>query len=228
METIQHPLQALVDLEQAFGVEKLPMHMTPAQRKPHAAVVTTGSAQERLEALAAEAQACTACPLHRTRTNVVFGVGSAIAKLVFVGEAPGRDEDLQGEPFVGRAGQLLTKIIEAMGMQRAEVYICNVLKDRPPKNRPPEPAEVAACEHFLQEQISIIQPRVLCTLGKHATVALLGPDITISKVRGTWHEWHGVPLMPTYHPAYLLRNPSAKKDVWQDMKAVRDRIAALS
>jgi len=164
---------------------------------------------------------CTRCKLHPLRTNLVFGVGNPKAELMFVGEAPGADEDARGEPFVGRAGQLLTDIIErGMGMTRAEVYICNVIKCRPPENRNPEPDEVATCEPFLFRQIDIIRPRAIVGLGTFAVQALLKLKTPISKLRGNWHEVRGVKLMPTFHPAYLLRNPADKRLVWADIQEV--------
>ncbi|MDX1582901.1 MAG: uracil-DNA glycosylase [Thermoanaerobaculia bacterium] len=171
-------------------------------------------------ALKEEALACTRCPLAATRTHVVFGTGNPHADLMFVGEAPGRDEDLQGEPFVGRAGQLLTDIIRAMTLERDQVYIANVIKCRPPGNRNPEPAEIESCRPYLQGQIEMIGPRVIVTLGKFAFQTLLGTEEPISRARGRWRQLGKVRVMPTYHPAYLLRNPSAKKDVWGDMKQV--------
>ncbi len=175
----------------------------------------------RLAKLSREVQACRRCSLYRTRTHAVVSDGLPTAKLVFVGEAPGRDEDLHGKPFVGAAGQLLTKMIQAIGMKREDVYICNVLKDRPPGNRQPLPEEVEACLPFLHEQLSIIQPTVICTLGAVATKALLGPYISITKIRGEIRDYHGTPLIPTFHPAYLLRNPPAKKFAWVDLKKVK-------
>lgn len=164
---------------------------------------------------------CTRCKLHPLRTNLVFGVGNPKAELMFVGEAPGADEDARGEPFVGRAGQLLTDIIErGMGMSRAEVYICNVIKCRPPENRNPEPDEVAACEPFLFRQIDLVRPRAIVGLGTFAVQALLKLKTPISKLRGNWHEVRGVKLMPTFHPAYLLRNPADKRLVWADIQEV--------
>lgn len=171
--------------------------------------------------LEAAAKACRKCgELSRCRTNVVFGVGNRQAELMFIGEAPGADEDEQGEPFVGRAGQLLTKIIEAMGFKREEVYIANILKCRPPNNRPPLPDESANCLPYLLRQIELIQPKVMVALGATAVRALIGDETGITKMRGNWYEFHGVPIMPTFHPAYLLRNPPAKKYVWADMQAV--------
>ena len=195
----------------AFGVSTVPMGAQPAK----------ASKDTRLARLAREVERCRRCPLYRTRTHAVVSDGTPHARLMFVGEAPGRDEDLQGKPFVGAAGQLLTKMIEAMGMTRGEVYICNVLKDRPPANRTPLPEEVEACLPFLDEQIAIVQPRVICTLGAVATKALLGPQVSITKVRGEVRECQGIPLVPTFHPAYLLRNPAAKKFAWADLKQVK-------
>src|SRR5581483_1083111 len=160
-----------------------------------------------LEAVVAELGECTRCKLHRTRTNIVFGVGNADARLMFVGEAPGEDEDLQGFPFVGKAGQLLTKMIEAMGLRRDDVYICNTVKCRPPNNRNPEPDELLACEPFLKGQLGAVKPEVIVTLGKFAAQALLREQTPISRLRGQWREYEGIPLMPTFHPAYLLRSP---------------------
>ena len=164
------------------------------------------------------------CGLAATRTNMVYGVGNPNAQLVFVGEAPGREEDLKGEPFVGEAGRLLDKILHAMGMQRDEVYICNVLKCRPPNNRDPEPEEVVTCEAFLMRQIAAIKPQVIVGLGRFAVHSLLKNKTPISRIRGEWQSYQGVPMMPTYHPAYLLRNPEGKRDVWEDMKDVMRRL----
>jgi DNA polymerase len=163
---------------------------------------------------------CRRCRLCEGRTNLVFGVGSPRARLMFVGEGPGADEDAKGEPFVGRAGQLLTKIIESMGMTREQVYIANVVKCRPPENRVPRPDEVAECAPFLFRQIQAIRPRVVVCLGTPAVQTVLGTKETITRLRGNFREIDGIRIMPTYHPAYLLRNPNAKKDVWEDMKKV--------
>ena len=165
---------------------------------------------------------CSRCKLHTLgRKQVVFGVGNPNADLMFVGEAPGADEDIQGEPFVGRAGQLLTKIIEAIDLRREDVYIANVIKCRPPGNRNPEPDEVEQCEPFLFRQIDIIKPKVIVALGKFAAQCLLKTEAPISSIRGREFTYRDAVLIPTYHPAYLLRNPSAKRDVWEDMKRVR-------
>ena len=168
---------------------------------------------------------CPRCKLSKTRTNIVFGQGNPHADLMFVGEAPGRDEDEQGLAFVGRAGQLLTKIIEAMGKKREDVYIANCLKCRPPNNRNPEPDEIASCRPFLEEQIRLISPKVIVTLGTFAAQALLETDEPIGRMRGHWRSAHGTRVMPTFHPAFLLRSPERKKDVWEDMKLVRDYLA---
>jgi uracil-DNA glycosylase family 4 len=166
---------------------------------------------------------CTRCKLHRLgRQQIVFGVGNPEADLMFVGEAPGRDEDEQGIPFVGRAGQLLTKIIEAIGLKRDDVYIANVIKCRPPENRNPEPDEVETCEPFLFQQIDTIKPKVIVALGTFAARALLRTLDPISRLRGRVYDYRGAKLIPTFHPAYLLRNPSSKREVWEDMKRVRE------
>jgi len=165
---------------------------------------------------------CSRCKLHTLgRTQVVFGVGNPNADLMFVGEAPGADEDIQGEPFVGRAGQLLTKIIEAIGLKREDVYIANVIKCRPPGNRNPEPDEVEQCEPFLFRQIDTVKPKVIVALGKFAAQCLLRTNDPITRIRGREFKYRDAILIPTYHPAYLLRTPSAKKEVWEDMKKVR-------
>ncbi|MCK9275114.1 MAG: uracil-DNA glycosylase [Syntrophales bacterium] len=163
---------------------------------------------------------CSRCGLYQSRRNIVFGEGSPRAELVFVGEAPGEQEDLQGKPFVGRAGGLLTKIIEAMGFSRNEVYICNILKCRPPGNRNPKPDEIKACEPFLISQLEAIQPKIICALGSFAAKTLLKKESPITVLRGKLHPYRGIYLMPTYHPAYLLRNPGAKRQVWDDMKII--------
>ena len=170
---------------------------------------------------------CKRCKLCTTRQNIVFGVGNPDSHLVFVGEAPGADEDAQGEPFVGKAGQLLTKMIEAMGYARGDVYICNVLKCRPPANRNPEPDEVASCEPFLKKQLGAIRPRMIVALGKFAVQCLLRDDSPIGRLRGNLRSYEGIPLMPTFHPAYLLRDPSKKKLAWDDLKAVNAALASV-
>ncbi len=162
------------------------------------------------------------CELCRGRTNLVFGEGNEAADLVFVGEAPGREEDLQGLPFVGAAGHKLTQIIEAIDLKREDVYICNVVKCRPPGNRNPRPSEIASCLPYLIKQLRVLQPRVIVALGNISAQALLRTTTPITRLRGEFHYFRGVPLMPTYHPAYILRNPSGRRPVWEDMKKVRD------
>jgi uracil-DNA glycosylase family 4 len=184
------------------------------------------NAAEALAAVRADIGDCTRCKLHaQGRTQIVFGVGNADAELMFVGEAPGADEDIQGFPFVGRAGQLLTKIIEAIDLKREDVYIANVIKCRPPGNRNPDPDEVATCEPFLFQQIDIIKPKVIVALGKFGAQTLLRTLDPISRLRGRVYEFRGAKLVPTFHPAYLLRNPSSKREVWEDMKLVRKLLA---
>jgi len=163
---------------------------------------------------------CTRCKLHKGRTKIVFGTGNPNADLMFVGEGPGRDEDLSGEPFVGRAGKLLTDMIKAMGLQREDVYIANVVKCRPPENRLPEKDEITMCSPYLMRQIDTIKPKVICTLGSCSAQTLLQTAQGISKLRGEWFDFRGTKLMPTYHPAYLLRNPAAKPEVWRDLQKV--------
>jgi DNA polymerase len=181
------------------------------------------SQAEALEALRVEiGPDCRHCKLHTLgRKQVVFGVGNPDADLMFVGEAPGADEDIQGEPFVGRAGQLLTKIIEAIGLKRSDVYIANVIKCRPPGNRNPEPDEVERCEPFLFRQVDMVKPKVIVALGKFAAQSLLKTNDPITRLRGREYRFRSAILMPTFHPAYLLRNPSSKREVWEDMKRVR-------
>ena len=187
---------------------------------PEPVVERSGVDVSVLDPVVAELGDCRRCPLGALRHRLVFGEGNPGAELLFVGEAPGADEDAQGRPFVGRAGQLLTKIIAAMGLKREDVYICNILKCRPPGNRNPLPEEIAACEPFLIRQIEAIRPRVICALGSIAAHALLKSEAPISVLRGRFHRYQGIPLMPTYHPAYLLRNPGAKRQVWEDVQAI--------
>lgn len=207
---------------------------TPAKREaltqrdevpqtPVATRTTLHTRDEKAQALAdlrAEIGDCTHCALAKGRTTIVFGDGNPDAEIMFIGEAPGQDEDLQGLPFVGKAGQLLTKMIVAMGYTRADVYIANVNKCRPPNNRTPEPEEIAACKPFLKRQIEIIQPKVIVCLGGVAAQGLLNTDEKISRLRGAFRRYDGIPVMATYHPAYLLRSPEMKKPVWEDLKQV--------
>jgi uracil-DNA glycosylase family 4 len=203
----------------AAGAAAAPDEAAPAGDRP--------AGQRGLALLRDDIGDCQRCKLAPLRKNLVFGVGNPDADLVFVGEAPGADEDAQGEPFVGKAGQLLTKMIEAMGYSRADVYICNVLKCRPPGNRDPEPDEVAQCEPFLKRQLAAIRPRMIVALGRFAVQCLLRDDSPISRLRGNLRTYEGIPLMPTFHPAYLLRDPSKKKLAWEDLKAVNAALARV-
>jgi DNA polymerase len=200
---------------QAFAA---PAALAPAPAAP------PGDPAAALAAIREDIGDCQRCKLAPTRKTIVFGQGSPRARLAFVGEAPGADEDEQGLAFVGKAGQLLTRIIEAMGMQREDVWIGNILKCRPPNNRNPEPDEIMACHGFLDQQIAAIQPRVIVALGKFAAHWLLRTAEPITRLRGKMGEYRGITVMPTYHPAYLLRTPSAKKEVWEDMKVVRSML----
>ncbi len=196
---------------------------SPAAPIDFPAVARTSAEPPRLDEVRRALGDCKRCKLCSGRTNLVFGVGNPKARLVFVGEGPGAEEDKQGMPFVGAAGQLLTKMIAAMGYGRDEVYICNVVKCRPPGNRNPEPEEIQACQPFLEAQLHAIRPEVIVALGKFAAQTLLRTDTPITRLRGQWREYVGIPLMPTFHPAYLLRNPAEKKPAWTDLQAVMAR-----
>jgi DNA polymerase len=212
--SIRSHLEYLKDL----GIENIP------KREGQDGVTTAPPA---LDAIREEMGDCRRCKLWEGRRNLVFGEGNPDASLMFVGEGPGADEDAQGRPFVGRAGQLLTKIIEAIDMKRADVYIANIVKSRPPNNRAPEPDEVVACIPFLRKQIAAIAPQIIVTLGSVATNNLLSASLSITKVRGEFRQMGTILIMPTFHPSYLLRNPAAKREVWEDMKKVRDRLRLI-
>ena len=219
-EVISQGRAILEDLQQ-WGFESI---IPLADTEP---IVVTPPSPEQSEALAdmeAGLAGCCLCPLSKQRQNIVFGAGNPHARVVLVGEAPGRDEDEQGIPFVGEAGQLLEKILIAMHLSREEVYICNVIKCRPPGNRDPQGDEIAACEPFLKQQLALIQPEIIITLGRFAAQTLLQTTAPIGKLRGRWHEYQGIPLMPTFHPAYLLRNQAGKRPVWEDMQQVMARL----
>lgn len=233
-QTVRAAVQKLESLERS-GVEILAKpgrrghRTTPATPPKPSDTSTTSIATpdtgDSLALIREEVAACRLCDeLAGTRTQTVFGVGSPHARLCFLGEAPGADEDRQGEPFVGRAGQLLTKIIEACTLHREDVYILNVLKCRPPGNRNPLPHEVANCRGFLDRQLSLIRPEYICCLGSVAAQTLLETDTPISRMRGKFFDYQGIPVLCTYHPAYLLRNPAAKKDVWEDMKVLMRKL----
>jgi DNA polymerase len=208
-----------------FGIVEGPkaVENRTATKDNHSVTVDDGrSTIDDLASIRADIGDCTRCKLCRLgRKQIVFGVGNPHADLMFVGEAPGRDEDIQGEPFVGRSGQKLTQIIEAIGLKRGDVYIANVIKCRPPENRNPEPDEVQTCEPFLFRQIDVIKPKVIVALGTFAARALLKTDDPISRLRGRVYDYRGAKLIPTFHPAYLLRNPSCRREVWEDMKKAR-------
>ena len=188
---------------------------------------TGGDRAAALDLLRAEVVPCTSCGLAQTRTHTVFGAGAPDAGLVFIGEAPGRDEDLQGEPFVGRSGQLLTRILAAIDFARDDVFICNILKCRPPNNRDPQPDEVAVCEPHLKRQLAIIQPRLICCLGRVAAQTLLGTKASLKALRETVHFYEGIPVLATFHPAALLRNPHWKRDTWDDVRKLKALYDAL-
>lgn len=192
---------------------------------PRLSTASVAERRQELQLLATRVASCTRCPeLAATRTQTVFGVGQIQPDVCFVGEAPGADEDAQGEPFVGAAGQLLNRIIAACGMKREEVYICNILKCRPPGNRLPLPVEAGHCREYLERQLDLIQPRFICALGACAAQNLLNTTTSIGRLRGQFHDYRGIPVMCTYHPAYLLRSPDKKKDVWEDMKKLMARL----
>ena len=216
-----------------IGVDSLSVSASLPSAKTKASPPSDGGDVEvsdsglTLESIRSELGDCQRCKLAPKRTNIVFGSGSPSAELVFVGEAPGFDEDRQGLPFVGRAGQLLTKIIESINLKREDVYICNVLKCRPPENRNPEPDEVAACNPFLKKQLAAIRPKIVCCLGTFAAQTVLQTTTPISKMRGKFFDVDGIRVIATFHPAYLLRNPEKKRDVWEDMKQIRAELFRL-
>jgi uracil-DNA glycosylase family 4 len=224
--TIQnHKTQPAAETDPATIMPSIKILKTSAASQIPAAQTATLFGEERIEgdtlpAIREFIGDCTRCKLHKGRTKIVFGTGNPNAELMFVGEGPGRDEDLSGEPFVGRAGKLLTDMIKAMGLQREDVYISNVVKCRPPENRLPEKDEIATCSPFLMRQIDVIKPKVICTLGSCSAQTLLQTTQGISKLRGEWFDFRNAKLMPTYHPAYLLRNPAAKPEVWKDLQKV--------
>jgi uracil-DNA glycosylase len=194
---------------------------TPAELTANGSRLTAEERQTRLTVLADEVRTCTRCVLHEARTQTVFARGNGSSGLCFIGEGPGADEDAQGFPFVGAAGQLLDKMIAAMGIARDDVYVCNIVKCRPPKNRTPEPEEMSACMPYLTEQLSLIEPQVIVALGKIAVQGLFGTAEGITRIRGRWRLYQGrIAVMPTFHPAYLLRNPAAKREVWTDLQLV--------
>ena len=239
LESLLRSIRAYIEYQSSIGLHEYPIlgragandvpeskvnrAQKPGDKRVTESTFTTSF--ETLDELRQNLGDCTRCKLSQGRTKLVFGVGNPHAELMFVGEGPGRDEDLQGEPFVGRAGKLLTDIItKGMKIGREDVYIANVVKCRPPQNRNPESEEVSTCRPFLEQQIALIQPRVLVALGKFAAQTLLDSKTTISRLRGNWHDYKGIKLMPTLHPAYLLRNPNDKRLVWDDIQMVMDEL----
>ncbi len=216
-----------------IGITTLDIVKTKKTLQPEqkaSAEIITGTAPTNaagLQLIRDEIGNCQRCKLAPTRTNIVFGSGNPNAELMFVGEAPGFDEDQQGLPFVGRAGQLLTKIIESIDIKRDDVYICNVLKCRPPDNRNPEPDEVQSCNPFLKKQLAVIRPRIVCCLGTFAAQTVMQTTAPISKLRGKFYDLDGARVIATFHPAYLLRSPDKKRDVWEDMKQIRAELVRL-
>ncbi len=250
LKDVAADVRALLEYAATLGMKEVPIADLPAsaRREPSEArgiaasekrtvaqepvvaeeQLTPADKAKAMAALREEMGDCRRCKLYKGRTHLVFGEGNPDARLMFVGEGPGQDEDLQGRPFVGAAGQLLTKIIEAMGLKREDVYIANIVKSRPPNNRNPEPDEVAACIPFLHRQIEIVAPDVIVCLGSVAMQNLLGTEEKITRMRGHFKDWRGIPVMPTYHPAFLLRNAAMKKPVWEDMKKVMEKLGAKS
>jgi DNA polymerase len=226
-------LRSCLEQHQAAGIRVLPAPVRPAPADVPGTTVSGGESGAGSAASLAQLRQvlgdCGRCKLSLGRTHIVYGVGNPDADVMFVGEGPGRDEDLQGEPFVGRAGQLLTDIItKGMKLRREDVYIANVVKCRPPRNRDPEPDEVESCEPFLIRQIELVKPRVIVALGKFAAQTLVRSSAPISRLRGQWHDYRGIRLMPTFHPAYLLRNPADKRLVWEDIKSVLRELGAVT
>lgn len=232
MSNIAGDIKTVLEFYQAMGIERIPITISgirdqglgigkKTKPQPPTANPLKG---EALKALREEIGDCTRCKLSKGRTNLVFGEGNIDAEIMFIGEGPGKEEDLQGRPFVGDAGQLLTKLIEKMGFKREAVYIGNIVKCRPPMNRAPEDDEINSCASFIKKQAEIISPKVIIALGRISAQTLIASKIPISKLRGRFYEYCGIPLMPTFHPAYLLRNPKDKKLVWEDVQKVLERL----
>ncbi len=215
-------IKAYIETEKAYGISEMLIADASTGKIKRA---KPASKPEVLSAISSEVFNCKRCSLYKTRRNTVFGDGDPNAELLFVGEAPGFDEDLQGMPFVGQAGKLLTKMIESIGLSRDGVYICNVLKCRPPENRSPLPEEISVCKEYLLRQIEAISPKVIVCLGKYAAYTLLEADEPITKIRGKDYDYRGIHIIPTFHPAYLLRNPNSKGHVWEDLKKIRRILA---
>lgn len=227
IEEIKGDLRAYLEYLLAAGIETLPRRERPKNEGASSPPASSNMAQS-LEAIQRELTDCKRCKLHRSRRTIVFGEGNPRATLMFIGEGPGYDEDVQGRPFVGKAGQLLTRIIESIKLSRQDVYIANIVKCRPPGNRNPEPDEIRACSPFLYRQIDAIRPKIICALGTIAAQTLLDTKASISSLRGKAFNLRGIRVMPTFHPAYLLRNPDGKKAVWKDMKQIRAWLDGLA
>jgi len=233
--SLTEDIRTVLEFYDALGFERLPLPVARKKSRPTTQKMPGPNRDSRaleapeikeaaLVSVREEIGDCTRCKLSKERRTIVFGEGNPDAELVFIGEGPGREEDLQGRPFVGDAGKLLDRLIEKMGFRREEVYIGNIVKCRPPMNRDPEEDEIATCMPFIERQIGIIAPKVIVSLGRISAHTLTGTTIPISRLRGTFYEYRGIPLMPTFHPAYLLRNPNAKWDVWNDMQKVLERL----
>jgi uracil-DNA glycosylase len=217
-DEIINDLKSYLEYLKGMGMIFLPSSEMKPGQPPRSQVLTLKDVRKELGE-------CKRCKLHRTRRTIVFGEGNEKATLMFIGEGPGYDEDVQGKPFVGRAGQLLTKIIESINLSREEVYIANIVKCRPPQNRNPEPDEIQSCNPFLAKQISAIQPKIICALGTFSAQTLLKTDAKITALRGKLYDLEGTKVIPTYHPAFLLRNPEKKREVWEDMKKIADLLS---
>jgi len=213
-------LKTYLEYLKEMGIESLPSSDKGLGEPSQSEVLT-------LEEIRKELGDCKRCKLHRTRRTIVFGEGNNKAKLMIIGEGPGYDEDVQGRPFVGKAGQLLTKILQSISLQREEVYITNIVKCRPPQNRNPEPDEIQSCSPFLIKQIDVIRPKIICALGTFSAQTLLKTNTKITSLRGRIYEMAGMKVLPTYHPAYLLRNPDKKREVWEDMKQIAQQMKEL-
>jgi uracil-DNA glycosylase family 4 len=208
-------LKSYLEYLKGMGISSLPNSESNSRNTVRSGILTLAEVQKEL-------RDCKRCKLHRTRKTIVFGEGNKKSSLMFIGEGPGYDEDVQGRPFVGRAGQLLTKIIQSINLPREEVYITNIIKCRPPQNRNPEPVEIQSCHPFLMKQIRVIQPKIICALGTFSAQTLLKTDTKITALRGRFYDLEGIKVIPTYHPAFLLRNPERKREVWEDMKKIAE------
>jgi len=213
-------LRTYLEYLKGMGMATLAVTESTPERAPRPGTTTLADVRRELGD-------CKRCKLHRTRKTIVFGEGNEKATLMFIGEGPGYDEDVQGRPFVGKAGQLLTKIIESINLSREEVYIANIIKCRPPQNRNPEPDEIESCNPFLMKQIGVIQPKLICALGTFSAQTLLKTDTKITALRGKLYDFEGIKVIPTYHPAFLLRNPERKREVWEDMKRISELLRSL-